>query len=88
MLRFLLIGLLLGLVAVQDEPYPGQAGHAEPPVGWFCQHQTIELNVPPAHACTCERVCDPEHPEVVHEDQGCTVYCHADHCHCGAKGCP
>ncbi len=67
-----------------DEPYPGQSTHATPPEGWFCEHQNYALSIPPAHACACERSTD-EHG-VVHEDPGCTAWCHADHCHCDMEG--
>lgn len=77
-----LVLMTLSLVAQQtDEPYPGQGQHAQPPEGWFCEHQNYELTVPPAHACSCERSCSPETGTII-EDQKCTVYCHASHCHC------
>lgn len=62
------------------EPYPGQSNHAEPPNDWFCERQNYELNIPQAHVCSCEHGCDAE--GVRHEDKKCTVFCHADHCHC------
>jgi hypothetical protein len=77
--KYLIVAVLL-LAQSPQEPYPGQKQHAEPPNGWFCEHQNYELSVPPAHACSCERTCDEN--GTTHEDQTCTVFCHADHCHC------
>jgi hypothetical protein len=77
--KYLLLAALL-VWQTSDEPYPGQSRHAEPPAGWFCIHQNAELSVPAAHACSCERSCDENGQ--VREDQSCTVFCHADHCHC------
>lgn len=78
-MKYLLVAILLVWQA-PEEPYPGQGHHAEPPAGWFCVHQNFELSVPPAHVCNCERTCDEN--GTIHEDQECTVFCHADHCHC------
>lgn len=79
----LLLGVLLAaaLMAQQSEPYEGQREHRAPPAGWFCEPQNYTLTVPPAHACSCERMCD-ETTGQIREDQQCTVYCHMDHCHC------
>lgn len=83
MRAILLLLLVVGAAQQQpDEPYPGRDRHAKPPEGWFCQHQTPDLTVPPAHVCVCERACDPE-TGLTTEDRSCTVYCHRDHCHCG-----
>lgn len=73
--------LLIALLLQTAEPYPGQSNHAEPPKDWYCANQNYELTVPPAHVCGCERMCDSETGEI-REDRTCTVWCHADHCHC------
>lgn len=80
-LRFSLASFVVASLMLQTpEPYPGQGQHAEPPAGWVCEHQNFDLSVPQAHVCACERGCDDT--GVLHEDQSCKVYCHADHCHC------
>lgn len=71
---------LLLVFQTTPEDYPGQRDHAMPPAGWMCMPQNYELNVPPDHACNCERSCD-ETGKVV-EDRKCKVWCHADHCSC------
>lgn len=77
--------LLVGLLVLQT---------TEPPVlppGQFCEHATATRR--PAHPCACQRECVPSEDEqgrqtvVVREDAKCMQYCHADHCHCPAKGC-
>lgn len=81
-MKGLLFAVVLALSMQQpDEPYPGQGQHAKPPDGWYCEHQNFQLSVPAAHACNCERMCNPDTGAVI-EDQKCTVFCHADHCHC------
>lgn len=80
----ILLGLVLAAVLVAqqpDEPYPGQGNHAQPPAGWYCEHQNVALSVPPAHACSCERMCDDATGKVI-EDKQCTVWCHGDSCKC------
>jgi hypothetical protein len=87
-MRLLALLTLALLLQNPDEPYPGQGSHQPPPDGWFCEHQNYTLTVPEAHACNCERGCDANGAVV--EDKTCTVYCHADHCHCGMankQGC-
>ncbi len=87
MKAFLVAALLSFLVQQEPEPYPGQRGHAMPPDGWFCSHDSKE----PAHKCQCKRMarpapgdpcCDNVKDEDIIESDQCKVYCHKDHCHC------
>lgn len=80
-MQALAAALLLAFQTAAQEPYPGQSNHAKPPDGWTCEHQNIDLSVPPEHACNCERSCDQETGKIV-EDQTCTVFCHSDSCRC------
>lgn len=83
------------VIAAQQQPelppppeaYPGQAKHEAPPADFFCRRQTVELDVPPQQACTCERMYSPSDGRVM-EDQHCTVYCWPDSCLCGIGGTP
>lgn len=72
---------------------------SEPPVlppGQFCAHVTAR-DQHPAHPCACHREClsnielgedgKPHETITVKEDAQCKQWCHADHCHCPAKGC-
>lgn len=69
------------------EAYPGQRSHQEPPDGFMCVRQTIRLDVPPEHACSCERMYSPEDGHVM-EDKDCTVWCWPNACGCGIGGHP
>jgi hypothetical protein len=91
--RYLVLAfaLVAALAAGQQEPYPGQSSHAEPPKDFFCSNHP---NAPKAHKCDCQKTCakptDEEGntvdgPLVVTEDPKCTVWCHKDHCACALK---
>jgi hypothetical protein len=87
----------IGFAAAQQEPYPGQGQHAEPPTGWTCSRDAADK----AHLCFCrgmvqsdDPMChapvaddpdteeDESAPQPIQEDPKCTVWCHKSHCTC------
>ncbi len=102
-MRWLVIVVALASLAAQrpapgkPEQYPGQSGHAEPPAGWQCEHQTTTNTIPPDHVCFCQMRCTKDEQGVEHwdEDNKCSVWCWAkdkdgkagNHCACPHMGC-
>jgi hypothetical protein len=78
---------LLATIAfmAQQEPYPGQSEHREPPENWFCARPGP--NVPKDHECDCHRECtkDENGVNVEQEDRKCSVWCWQKHCTCPSK---